>query len=274
MEWDFVEKATIDESVLTTDCPEAYRGYYIKGADGKFAIDAKIKPLADAYSGVNKRLGGVTKDKTNFSKEAADRRAQLKSITDTLTEMGIEPGDDVATTLRTKITEMVEQTKSGKELTTQLAKIKDEHTKKLNEAIAAKDIELSSMTKSMESHMIQRDAASALAEAKVVKGGVDLLMPQIMSQTKMFKDEDGKYVVRVVDGQGDMRSNGRGGWMEVKDIITELRTNYPMTFESASPSGGGARPGAASRPVGKTVDANDMTPIQQISAGLAARRAS
>ena len=91
-------------------------------------------------------------------------------------------------------------------------------------------------------------------------------MPHIKSQTRVFKDENGEYTVRVVDGQGDARSDGRGGWMSVRDLVAEMKTTFPMAFESTAPSGTGAKSNQTERRPG--VKSQDMSSVQKIAAGL------
>jgi hypothetical protein len=82
----------------------------------------------------------------------------------------------------------------------------------------------------------------------------------------VFKDENGEYTVRVVDAQGDARSDGRGGWMTVRDLVAEMKTTFPMAFESTTPSGTGTRGTQTDRrPAAKK---DDLTSVQKISEGL------
>lgn len=269
MEWDFVDNAQIDEGTLTTKVPEQYRGYYVQAEDGKYVLDDKIRPLAEAYSGVNKKLGAVNKDKSNFSKEAADRRTALKAVSDAMTELGIEPGDDIPATLKQKFTELLDQVKNGKDISVNLDKIKLDHQRRLDEAVSAKDSELKSMEVSLQKHLIGREASSALAEARTVQNGVNFLMPHVNAQTKVVKDENGEFTVRVVDAQGDARSDGRGGWMSVRDLVAEMKTTFPMAFESTTPSGAGTSGRHTDQR--RTAKAEDRSPVQKISAGLTSR---
>lgn len=267
MEWDFADNLAIDEDTFNSKVPEVYRGYYVPDEDnGGYVLDEKVKPLAEAYSGVNKRLHAVTKDKTNFSTEAATRRQSLKAIENTLQELGIEPGDDLPGTLKSKVTELMDQAKNGKDISVNLDKIKQDHQRRLDETVGQKDKEIQAMQTSLERHLIGQVASSALAEARTVQNGVDFLMPHIKSQTRVFKDENGEYTVRVVDGQGDARSDGRGGWMSVRDLVAEMKTTFPMAFESTAPSGTGAKGNQTERRPG--VKSQDMSSVQKIAAGL------
>jgi hypothetical protein len=266
MEWDFIENLEIDEATLESKVPEPYKSYYVVAEGGGYVLDPKVRPLAEAYSGVNKKLGATSKDKTNFSKEAADRRASLNAIKETLTELGIEAGDDIPAILKTKLTELMDQARNGKDISVNLEKIKQDHQRRMDETVGLKNKELTAMEASLERHMIGQVAASALAEAKTVQNGVDFLMPHIKAKTKVFKDENGEYTVRVVDAQGDARSDGRGGWMTVRDLVAEMKTTFPMAFESTTPSGTGTRGTQTDRrPAAKK---DDLTSVQKISEGL------
>ena len=82
---------------------------------------------------------------------------------------------------------------------------------------------------------------------------------------------DGKFVVQVVDEQGDVRYSGTtGAEMTAPERINEMKgiERYMPFFSSEAPTGSGSKPGAAARVAvtGKT----ELTSTQKIAAGLKA----
>lgn len=265
MEFDFVANAAVDS--LDT-VPEVYRGLYVQ-KDGKHVISDVSKGIVEAYTGTTKALKDSTGKNKGLSDENAKRRLALKAVEEYAKEIGLE-GDDIATVLKAHIADLTDKVKGGAELKINLDKIKDQHTKNLNEALGNKDKDIAGMQTSLSKYLVDREAAVAIAEAK---GSPTLLLPHVRSKVKVVRDgedDDGtpKYVARVLDAQGDFRSNGKGGFMSVKELVAELKADpeFARTFESEVKGGNGLKPGG-----GRTTplkNEGDKNPTQKISAGL------
>jgi hypothetical protein len=54
-------------------------------------------------------------------------------------------------------------------------------------------------------------------------------------------------VVRIVDDAGEVRSNGAGGYMNIGEFVSELKTKpaYAIAFASETASGTGHKPGSS-----------------------------
>lgn len=264
--------------VDTTDSvPEEYRSLYVEGQGdnkGKFVLSDAVKSLAVAHDGVNTRLNQVSKDKTTAGNESAKRRQTIKAIADIFTEFGVDVGDieqtDVVGKLKETLTDWTSKVKSGKDLQVNLDKIKTDYQKRLDEANATNAQTVTAMKNSLEGHLIGQAAATALADAKVVQNGVELLMPQIKQAVKVVQDETGQYVVRVVDAQGDARSDGKGGWMTVKDYVAEIKQKFPTAFLSDSKSGTDKKP-ISGNPIFNSNSDEKKSSFDLISEGLKAR---
>jgi hypothetical protein len=121
---------------------------------------------------------------------------------------------------------------------------------KLREAMAAqhakdlktKDDAITNMQKSIERHLIDAQATAAIASAK---GSADLLLPHVQKHVRVV-EENGDYVVKVVDAKGEPRINGKGEAMSIADLVGEMRQSdvYGRAFEGSGQSGSGMRPGA------------------------------
>lgn len=276
--WDFVANASVDSLDIV---PDEFKGIYEQDkATGKFGISAAAKPLVDNFVGLNKRVGALTKSRSEDNAKDAARRAVLKSVTDSLTELGIEIGEDeskLGEVLKVKVGELVEANKSGKQNKIDLDKVKAEFEKRLGAEKAKFDSEIGVMQNSLTEHMLTSAASVALAEAGTVDKGVELLMPLIHKAAKVIKTEDGKYGVRIVDGDGSVRLNNKAEPMSIKDLVGEMKTTYPMAFKSDKNGGGGQQPNNArtnngGKPPQKQMGGGqgEMTANQKIAAGLAA----
>lgn len=273
MDWDFIANAAVDVIDIV---PENIRGYYEEDKTaGKFVLKADIKPLAEAYTGANKKLKTIGLQRQEDNKKDATRRAILDQVTSTLAEVGWEVGDDIAKlpeVVKTKVTELLDQVKGGKEVKTNLDVIKKDFDKRVLDVTTKKDLELANMRKSLETYMIDSAAASALAEAGTVEGGVDLVLPMVRKFSKVVAAEDGTYTVKVVDAENNVRLDNGGNEMSIKSLVGEMKTKYPMAFKSAAPAGGGKPPGSGKINAGQPPARREAekSSVDKISAGLAA----
>lgn len=270
MEFEFSSNLVVES---LDKVPEKYRGMYGEITDGddagKFGLLGAAKPLAEAYDGVSGRLKSVEADKKKVSNEAAQRRVATKAIEELAVKLGIEVDDasKIAEAIDAHITDLSTRVKNGDEIKVNMDKIQADAEKRIAEALGAKDKELGAMRSTLETHLIGETATKAIGDAK---GSVDLLMPLIKQQAKVFADGD-KYAVRIVDSDGEARSNGAGGWMTVSDLVTEMKSNDSLAraFESEAPGGTGSPPGSAAARAGQHQKSADMNSTQKIASGLA-----
>ena len=272
MDWDFIANGAVDVIDIV---PEPFKGYYEEdNTAGKYVLKADIKPLAEAYTGANKKLGTITKQKKDDNNKDAARRLVIDGISAKLAEAGIEVGDDVAKLpdlIHEKFTELLGQVKGGKEAKVNLEAIKADFNKRLAAELAKKDSDLSVMKTSLEKYMVNSAAATALAEAGTVEKGSDLIMPIISRMVKVVQDESGEYGVRIVDADNNIRLNNQGNPMGVKDLVAELKLAYPMAFKSEAKPGGGKPPGTGKQPIGQPMQRRETekSSVDKISSGLA-----
>lgn len=264
MEFDFEQNASVD---TLDNVPAEYHGLYTKGQDNKFGIADFAKPIVDAYSGVAKALKSEQGHKKILNDENARRRLALKAFEDLSKELGLE-GDDLTAAFKSHIADLTDKVKNGAEVKINLDKIKGDFQKQMDEMAQAKDGEITKMRASLERYLVDQAATAALAAEK---GSVDLLLPHIQKSVKVVAEGE-DFVVRVVDGAGDARSNGKGGWMSVADLVKEMKTQatFARAFESEAAGGTGHRPGSSGRPA--PAQKAEMTSVDKISAGLANRR--
>ena len=269
MEFEFGKNLVVED---INAVPEQYRGLYQEVTDGedagKFALSDAAKGLATAYDGVSTQLKSTQADKKKASSEAAQRRVATQAIEDLAVKLGLEVEDasKIAEAIESHITDLSGKVANGEEIKINLDKIKADAEKRINEALSEKDKELDGMRGALNKHLIGDVASRALAEAK---GSVDLLMPHVKSHTKVFQDGD-SFVVRVVDADGEARSDGAGGWMTVGALVKEMKGDdkFARAFESEAPGGSGTPPGAGSQKQGLLKKGEELSSVQKISSGL------
>jgi len=271
-EFDFEKNQTVEN---LDGVPEKYRPLYVEVTEGddagKFQIGEQFQGIVGDYSGTAKALNQTRADKKKASDESAQRRQALKAFESIMEELGIEEDSRTADGLKAKIDELVESAKSGKELKVSLDNVKKEMTKKHEQELAAKDEEISKRDKALTKHLVNDVAVRALTNAK---GSVELLLPHVQAHTKVMRNEDGEYVVRVTDEQGEVRFNGAGNPMSVEDFVADMKTKdtFARAFESEEKGGTGTTPGSTSRPNSQQRGGEDKSSIDKISSGLEKRR--
>jgi hypothetical protein len=252
--------------------PAEYQPAYAKAADGKFKIQDSFKPFVAAIVGTNASLGKTTNDLKKSNKEAADRRAMLKHFEDLATSMGIEYNDEkpLQDALKGYMDDLATKAKNGGEVKVDLEKIKKDYEKKHGELSAASQQTIVKMQKTLERYLVGQNITAALAKQK---GSIELLEPVIAKNVKVLQEGD-DYVVRVVDTEGNARSDGKGGWLSIEDFVGELKRQpvYARAFESDAAGGSGSRAtGTARAAAAQNVAAQPregMTANQKIAQGL------
>lgn len=133
----------------------------------------------------------------------------------------------------------------------------DKHQKE----IEGKDSALASMRVALESHLVDAAATSAIA---VAKGIPDLLLPHVKASVKVVED-GGKYVVQIVDAQGNARiADGKGTPMSITDLVAEMKKSpvFGRAFDGVDTTGGGTtQPSGPGNP--KIISKNDPVAFGQ-----------
>lgn len=211
------------------EVPEALRGEYTE-KDGKFHLNVDgiedNAPLKKALESERKaRVALEAKIKTweksgKTPEEIADLIAQASKAEE----------------------ERLQNAGEWDKLKAQMNVKHDDAVKALQAKLDAKDGEIKSMRRSLESHLIDAEATAAIAAAK---GVPDLLLPHVQKLVKVVED-NGKYTVQVVDSKGDPRVNGKGDPLSIGDLVTELKATdvFGRAFESSGNTGSGSRQGS------------------------------
>lgn len=214
--------------------PEAVRGLY-KEAEGKFVLD--VEPV-EGYA-----LEDVSGLKTTLGKEMSLRKRLEKDV---LKFKDIDP--DKAREALAKLEEIgsIDPNKEADRLASERLEVaKRQLLEKHTGEITVRESKIGSLTKTIEGLLIDNAATAALAEAK---GSVELLLPHVQKHTRV-REQDGRYVVEVIDKDGNARiGNAKGDPMTISELVQEMRKSeaFGRAFEGLGQSGGGTQPGNGS----------------------------
>lgn len=249
--------------------PEEYRGLYGESDNG-FTLNDGARGIVSAYRGTAEALATERSKLKNVNAESAGRRADLKRFDELATSLGLELGEDgAAAAISAHIDELSGQVKNGSEIKVNMEKIKADAERRIQEATAASDDKLARMQNSLSTYLVDREAQAAIVAER---GASELLLPLVKQFCKVVEDE-GSYAVRIVDDNGDVRSDGKGGFMGVAQFVSEMKTNksYARAFESEAPAGTGSNPGNSRKPVNTNTASENKSAVDKIRAGLANR---
>lgn len=261
MEFNFNENQTVPSDKFASAVPKDFQGLYAE-KDGSYALrtdDPAVGSAVSALTGLNKSLKIARAEAQGFKGKAVDLAV--------LSEYGETP-EAIAEGIQAKIDEIKKdsKTKGGEDLERRVSKIKEDLQSSHNSEKEGLVKRIEALTGQLHGHLVTSTATAALAEAGAID--VDLVLPHLANQVKV-SEEDGKFLVNVVDGAGDPRYSGvTGAPMTIKELVAEMKGNkkYEPLFKSEAHSGGGARPTA--RP-GMRDSGGEKTAKQKIAAGVA-----
>lgn len=258
MEFSFSQNQTVED---INAVPESFRGAYAQGQDGKYTVAPEFMGFATAIDGLNTALRRERDAHGNLKKQPT-AAAVLEAL-----------GFDSVDAAKGKYDELNQTIAERSKVDP--AKIKKDIEATFETERQGFRTQLGGMEATLFKHLVQNTARGALSEHK---GNELFLMPHIERQAKVVKDDSGEYVVRVVDGEGQYRGDGKGGFMGVNDLVAELKANkaYAGAFESSNGGGGGGPQGQPPRTVVRNVIAgqnqDNKTGISKIASGLEALR--
>lgn len=144
-----------------------------------------------------------------------------------------------------EIAELVEEKKKADEEKAKSAgewdKLKNQLNEKHQKELDEERGRVTTMKTTLEKHLINAQAVAAIAGEK---GVPELLLPHVQRFTKVV-EQDGEFVVQIVDAKGDPRINAKGEPLTIPDLIKEMKADvnvYGRAFEGSGQSGSGMRP--------------------------------
>lgn len=209
--------------------PEQFRGLYVE-KNGSFAFqDPSV----------------IARSMEHAKRERDEARKKAASV-DRWEKLGRSPEE--IETLLAKEAE-AEETRARKrgDWDTYKLQMAEEHKKNVEKLVAEhsriageKDERLAKMQGTLESRLIDAEAASAIAEAK---GAVGLLLPHVKQHSRLV-EQDGEFVPVVVNSKGEPRVNAKGEHLTIKDLVAEMRESdtFARAFDGSGAGGGGASP--------------------------------
>ena len=232
--------------------PEKYQPLYTKGDDDTYTIDPDLGKKLD--------VSGLTSALDKERKSSAMAQKTLKSFQ----KFGETPEE-----VETKFTELNEQLSKGKDGKVNFDKMKLDLEKTYSEKIKGKDDDISKMKGTLNKYLIDSEASKILTQPEIA-GSVGLLLPHIQRQTKVI-EENNQFHVRVIDQDGDARSNGNGGFMTIGELVNEMKesTDFKRAFDGTKHKGNGTPPGGGPKDV--PGPKGELSPTQKIAKGLAAK---
>lgn len=213
--------------------PDEFKSLYVPTDDEKFQ-------LVDDLKAVISQGGALTAAVDTERKRAQGLEKQLKAWkaigeTPEAVQAKLQEADEKHATEVADLRKLIDE---NGDASSKFEKLKQDMEKNHAKLIADKDAELEEMQDALEKHLIEAAAISAINEEK---GRVKPLLPTITSKLKLQK-ENGDYVVRVVDSDGDPRGDGKGGYLDIKGLVAELKEDqdYAPLFEASGITGSGS----------------------------------
>ena len=229
---------------------------YVKSDDGKYRLDVEGDDDALVV------LKGVVSKERSLRESAEKRVAAFK---------GLDPDVVRETLQRWDAVKDIDPTKEADKLAEQKVKAREAQlVAKHTSDITARDERIAFYKKAVEQSLIRDKAAMAIAEAK---GSVKLLMPHVEARTRVKEVDGGRFVVEVLDDDGNPRiKDAKGSMMGVDDLIAEMRgaSEFAGAFAGTGNSGGGAKgggslPGSGPSKIGR--DQAGTVSIEKIASG-------
>lgn len=212
-------KAVVDD-INTVD--EQFRDLYEKQNDGKYKLAAEG---VEDVSGLKSALG---------REKEARRKAR-----ETLEVIGLDEEADPE-----EIKRLLEAGREALEKGTQqedkAERVKQQLQKTHQKELEKRDTTIRELSAQVEKLLVDNIARTALIDAK---GNVKIMLPHVKAVTKVVRLENGEYVPRVYDEDGETERVGKGGDpMTVEELVAEFRAtpDFSDAFEGSGASGSGA----------------------------------
>jgi hypothetical protein len=227
------------------DVPDALRDFYTEADDGTAMLDADVEAhptisgLRNAYADEKRRRKELSKGRQKPSRQP--------SVPDGFSEERWQELLDIEQEhLDGKLTDA-----QKKEIEKRVNAV-EERAKKAQQQLADEN---ASLRKALDSEMITARAALAIGD----KGSPKLLMPHMERQATVVQLDDGRFVARIVDDDGEVRYNDKGEPMTFDDLAVEMREQeeYAGAWFGTGSSGGGASRSTAGSGRSKTIAAGD-----------------
>ena len=210
----------------TEGLDETVASFYVEQEDGSFLLNVEG---ANGYELENTTAlkSALGKERANASQankalkafdglDATQAREALEKIEE---YANFDPDKKVAEAIKVRETQLIKQHELN------MSNLKDEN---------------SFLVGQLEQNLITSSATKAIADQD---GSVDLLLPHVVSQTRMRKTENGSFIAEVVDNTGNPRiGDAQGNPMTIPQLIEEMKSAdvFARAFNSSGATGSGA----------------------------------
>ena len=187
------------------------------------------------------------------NKEAKERRLALKELEDN----GLSIEEAVSLKKRLEEEEREKAVKKG-----DIEKVKEQLTTSFEKERKEMLTKVERMQKSLYENLVSAKANEAISEA----GGVPKLLMPFVQKYAQVQEEDGKYAVRILDDDGEVRFNNKGDYMTIHDYVDELRGDevFGRAFEVNVKSGSGSKQSGGGKAHSAPMSRSKMTTAQKI----------
>lgn len=213
------------------DAPETVRSFYKARDDGKFVLSVEE---ADGYA-----LENISGLKSALGKERSTRE-QLER--DVVRFKDIDPDKAREALAKWEEFQAIDPAKEADKIAdTKFNAAKDQLVKKHGDEIKTREDRIARLTGAVDGLTRKQQATAAIADAK---GAVELLLPHVLSHTKVKETDAGEFMTQVVDAAGEVRFNSAGEPMTVKELVAEMRgsESFSRAFDGDGQSGSGKQP--------------------------------
>ena len=224
------------ETVKAIDeVPQEYVVLY-EEKDGVIALIPGLRKFYSERTLLNDTVQKERKRTSNAERELGGWKAIAESPEALKTKLA--EAEAVWTKEKTELQKLIDEKGDA---TKQFEKWKTDFEIASTAKVKAAEDKVGSMRGSLERYLIESAAKSAIAESK---GNIRLLLPHVRANCRVI-EEEGEYLVRVVDSDGEPMSDGKGGYLDINGFVQSMRKSddFASAFEAEEKGGSGSEGG-------------------------------
>ena len=229
------------------DVAEPLRELY-EAKDGAFVLKLD-GDAGDVFPGLTAKQQELLNEKKTLADKLKALEGQLSGIDLEKAKKALEQAEQLE---REKLKATGDWDAREKQLKEQLAADLSKRETHFQTELKTRDDRISKLQGSLEKNLIEAQATAAIAAAK---GVPELLLPHVMRSVKVV-EENGEFVARVLDAQGQPRiANVKGEPFTIALLVEEMKANevYGRAFDASSAGGSGAHKSDGGKSGAKTV---------------------
>ncbi len=231
------------ETVKAIDeVPQEFQGLY-EEKDGVIALIPGLRKFYAERTTLNETVQKERKRTQNAERELGGWKAIAESPEALKTKLAEQEG--IWTKEKSDLQKLIDEKGDA---TKQFDKWKSDFEIASTAKVKAAEDKVGTMRGSLERYLVESAAKSAIAEAK---GNVKLLLPHVRANCRVV-EENGDYLVRVVDSDGEPMSDGKGGYLDIGGFVQQMKKSddFASAFEAEEKGGSGSEGGQQRPPRG------------------------